>query len=83
MEDAVKKGECSLKDFLEYLAYGKYRLYYRLYKHKSHAYTESDCIERLNELARYKELINVIENLPLEHKRAVDELFEERKSVDL
>lgn len=67
-----------MDDFLKYLADRKYGYYYGLYKLQPHAYTEGECIDRLQRYERYKELINLIDNLPLEQKRTVDKFFEEK-----
>ncbi|MGM7720634.1 hypothetical protein [Metabacillus sp. Hm71] len=67
-----------MNDFLQYLADRKYGYYYGLYKIQPHAYTEGECVDRLQRLSRYKELINLIDNLPIEHKKVVDGLFEEK-----
>ncbi|MBL5767994.1 hypothetical protein [Heyndrickxia sporothermodurans] len=67
-----------MNDFLRYLADRKYGYYYGLYKLHPHALTEGECVDRMQRIARYKELINLIDNLPLEHKRVVDKLFDEK-----
>lgn len=68
-----------MQEFLEYLADRKYGYYFGLFKVKPHAYTEDECHDRLERLARYKELINLIDCLPVKHKVVVDEIFEEKR----
>jgi hypothetical protein len=68
-----------MDDFLSYLADSKFSYFFRLYKIKLHAYIEDECIQRLQQLARYKEIVNIIDNLPLKHRQVVDKLFEEKK----
>jgi hypothetical protein len=75
----VKEGGIKMNNFLRYLADRKHGYYYGLYKSVPHAYTEGECVDRLERLTRYKELINLIDYLPLEQKRIVDELFEEKR----
>ena len=70
-----------LEDFLNHLAERKYMHYHHLFIAKPVAYTSDEMHRRIQQLAEYKEVIHIIEHLPLEHKRVVDKGFEERKAA--
>lgn len=70
-----------MDDFLEFLADRKYSFYRYLYKNNKQAYTKQECIDRVSNLERYEELVNLINMLPVHEKRTVDKLFEEQKGL--
>ncbi|MGE7305832.1 hypothetical protein AAXE64_27160 [Priestia megaterium] len=70
----------NLEDFLSHLAERKYMHYHNLFVAKPVAYTSDEMHKRIQRLAEYQEVINIIEHLPLEHKRFVDKEYEDRRA---
>lgn len=62
------------------LANQKYKHYHHLYVFKPQAYTNQDCVDRIVAKTRFQEVIEIIEMLPIEQERIVDERFEELKN---
>lgn len=73
-------GDDGMIDFLENLAERKYCLYHALNVAMPQAYNSKDCISRLNIISQYEELLRVINLLPPNEKRVVEERFEEMKT---
>jgi hypothetical protein len=69
-----------LNEFLMELSRRKYQHYHYLYIFKPQAYTSQDCVDRIVVKTRYQEVIEIIELLPVEQERKVDERFEELKN---
>jgi len=64
-----------MNDFLEFLAERKY-FYYRYFRNAS-AWSSREAYERVQKDARYDEVINIINHLPLEEEKIVNKRFEE------
>jgi hypothetical protein len=69
-----------MDEFLTELAKQKYKYYHHLYVFKPQAYTNEECLDRVLTKTRFQEVMEIIDMLPVEQERIVDELFEEMKN---
>jgi hypothetical protein len=77
----IFKGEGIMNEFLEFLAERKYYYYHYFRIGKPQAYTSMDCYERIQKDARYDEVLNIINYLPIEQQKIVDKRFDELKGL--
>lgn len=68
-----------MDDFLNFLAERKYSLYHALNIAVPQAYTNQECYARIVSKTRYLEVLDIIQQLPLEQQKTVDERFNEMK----
>ena len=68
-----------MEGYLNYLAERKYSLYHNLYFSVRQAYTSEESYKRIVTLAKYEEILEVINNLPNDEKQLVNKRFEELK----
>jgi hypothetical protein len=70
-----------MNDFLEFLANRKYSYYHYFWVVNPQAFTRMDCYERIIKDARYEEVVNIINHLPVEQQTIVNERFNELISL--
>jgi hypothetical protein len=75
------KGEGKMNDFLEFLAERRYMYYHYFAIGKPQAYTSMDCFDRIQKDARYDEVINLINYLPIEQQKIVNKRFDELRGL--
>lgn len=73
------KEEVIMDSFLEFLAQRKYSLYHVLNIAVPQAYTNQECYARIVSKTRYLEVLDIIQQLPLEQQKVVESRFEEMK----
>jgi hypothetical protein len=66
-----------MDDFLYELAYMKYRMWNELFKIKSSAYSSEECLKRIEMLAKYDQLLDIINLLPQNQKIELREIEQE------
>ena len=66
-----------MDDFLYSLAEMKYRMWHELFKFKPSAYTEDDCIGRYKYLARYNQVLEIINLLPIKESQQLTAIEKE------
>lgn len=54
-----------MDEFLYDLAYMKYKLWNELFNYQKSAYTSEECFKRIEKLARYDQLLKIIDMLPV------------------
>lgn len=70
-----------MENFVDFLAHKKAHYYYTLYKNKPSVSRREECLSRIKMLDEYVLLMEVIDYLPLEIKKQVDEEYEERLNM--
>ena len=66
-----------MDDFLYELAYMKYRMWNELFKIKSSAYSSEECLKRIEMLAKYDQLLQIIKLLPVKESLQLNEIERE------
>lgn len=66
-----------MNDFLYYLAEKKYTMWQRLYKFQAQAYTKDECYERMITIAKYENLLEVMDQLSLNETLKLREIERE------
>lgn len=66
-----------MNDFLYEIASMKHRMWHELYKFKPYAMTNQECFDRVRYSSKYEQLLEVINLLPNEQAKKLNEIEEE------